>query len=185
VRLLTSLKPYEKYQQALFNRKPNEATHPAILPTEFSQLKKLISLDISQNGISTIPSLCLTGLTQIKKLCIKNNNLTQLSTEICNLTSLEELDLSFNALTSLPPEIAGLRQLKALDLQGNLINELPAQLSAIPQLENLVVDSQGGRMRLLLLFFSFPPPTHTTPGLLLLRSSPWVHRAFWPTWDSC
>lgn len=83
--------------------------------TPLTIFKNLKSLDLSYNGISTLPP------------------------EIANLTNLTDLNLAGNTLTTLPPEISSLSNLITLNLNGNSIQDLSA-LSNLDNLENLSIE---------------------------------------------
>lgn len=53
-------------------------TVTAVAPT-IEQLTNLTNVDISGNALSTIPSNCLAKLTELKRLNLSHNNLTELN----------------------------------------------------------------------------------------------------------
>lgn len=56
-----------------------------------------------------------------------------------NLTNLQKLDLSHQDLTEVPSSIAGLKQLRVLDLSYNNLTCIPGFLLELPHLKTLAV----------------------------------------------
>ncbi|CAE8734311.1 unnamed protein product [Polarella glacialis] len=82
--------------------------------TVILQMPWLVSLDLSENTILSLPS--------------------QLFDQLLNL---EELDLSFNCLIALPHNVGKCQKMKTLRLVGNRLAELPAEIGKIEMLEEL------------------------------------------------
>ncbi len=77
-------------------------------------------------------------LRHLKKLDLRDGNITSLPKSIGNLTKLEHLDLGWNLnLRELPEEIGGLRNLRSLDLHRTRISRLPDGFGDWQQLEFL------------------------------------------------
>lgn len=108
------------------------------LPPEISNLTKLNYLDLSSNTISTLPPQ-IGNLFNLNTLDLANNNLTTLPPEIGSLFNLNTLDLAGNNLTTLPPEIGSLSNLTTLNLNGNSIQDL-SPLFNLDNLENLSIE---------------------------------------------
>ncbi|KAJ0752201.1 putative protein kinase RLK-Pelle-LRR-VII-2 family [Helianthus annuus] len=84
------------------------------------KLKKLQSLDLSSNNITSLPS-DFWSLSSLKSLNLSNNKIsTNLPTNIGNFVSLEKLDLSCNNFFgSLPDSISSLTSLQVFNINRN------------------------------------------------------------------
>lgn len=87
------------------------------LPANFSDLKKLNSLDLSYNEISELPSL--EGLDSLKTLYLGNNEISDM-TALDSLENLEVLSIPWNKITKVPI----LKNLKSLDTLWLALNEI-------------------------------------------------------------
>jgi internalin A len=76
-----------------------------------------------------LPSI-LVELTNLRKLSLFTNFITELPNEIGQLTNLEYLDLCNNQINQLPEEMRQLTNLKMLDLGSNtaLIRTIPKKI---------------------------------------------------------
>jgi hypothetical protein len=81
-----------------------------ILPRNKEALLNLTELDLSGNGLSTLPE------------------------SIGNLTNLTDLDLSYNDLNTLPKSIGNLTNLNVLDLRENNVHSKYALPESVGQL---------------------------------------------------
>jgi len=106
------------------------------LPEDICQLKKLKTLSLYRNDLTTLPS-CISNLKYLEKLNMEMNDLTVLPPEIGALTRLKELNLNENELSSLPAEIGNLAKLKELYLEGNKISTLPDEFGQLTSLKEL------------------------------------------------
>jgi len=106
------------------------------LPEDICQLKKLKTLSLYRNDLTTLPS-CISNLKYLEKLNMEMNDLTVLPPEIGNLTRLKILNLNENQLTTLPAEIGNLAKLKELYLEGNKISSLPDEIGQLTNLKKL------------------------------------------------
>ncbi|KAM9451524.1 uncharacterized protein Hap1MRO34_021817 [Clarias gariepinus] len=85
----------------------------------------LTELDFGDNEISTISAPIFEGLTQLKKIYLKVNKLTEVNNSFRNLLMLEYLDLSRNRISDLTcTDFANLTQLNTLYLYSNKISKL-------------------------------------------------------------
>ncbi|CAI9729022.1 malignant fibrous histiocytoma-amplified sequence 1 homolog [Octopus vulgaris] len=108
-------------------------------PVRGSSLGSLTSLKVFHavgNYLQTIPN-CFTQISELQKLNLSYNNLSELSQSIFKLTSLVELNLCENSVERLPPEIGELKNLRHLNIGGNLLSEVPEQMSQCKKLQIL------------------------------------------------
>ncbi len=96
-----------------------------------SDFKKLTSLDLSQNKISSVADAKLGNLPALTTLNLSENSLTSFPVITSGqFGSLETLNLSNNKLTSLPSGVQYLSALTTLDLSGNSLSiDAPAALN--------------------------------------------------------
>ena len=88
----------------------------------------LSSIHIIRDESNPPPSLGLSplsDLTNLTKLVLSNNSISDLSSSLPDLTSLTNLDLSINAIKDLSP-LSGLTDLTRLDLSQNKIRNVSA-----------------------------------------------------------
>ena len=95
------------------------------------QIMKITSLTLCCKLNDLTP---LAGLTQLKYLCIRDNQSSDL-TPLASLTQLETLDIANNQISDLTP-LAGLTQLRDLYIFNNQISDL-TPLASLTQLETL------------------------------------------------
>jgi len=67
-------------------------------------------------------------------LCLHNNELKCIPSEISNLSGLTYLYLDNNKLKSIPPEMGKLNRLRYLHLQGNKLTSLPHEIGMLRNL---------------------------------------------------
>lgn len=100
--------------------------------------RSLQALEIKNNQLTSIPIGALTGMDQLKRLILSNNQLKLNSVyqgAWLELSSLSTLDLSGNLLSHIPPDLP--EALQVLHLQNNRISSVPA--SAFDGTPNLQV----------------------------------------------
>ena len=97
---------------------------------DFEGLTGLTELDLSHNGLSTLPQDLFEGLTALEELSLSSNPLTTLDADLFDgLTSLETLILSNNLLRTLDADVfEGLTALKTLILSVNRLSTLDVDL---------------------------------------------------------
>ena len=101
--------------------------------------KNLISLDLSEQGLTKVPAYVFER-TDLQSLDLSNNNLTgALQGEIRFLRNLKTLDLSGNKFSGIPAEVGQLKNLETLDLSNNLLTGLPYELGNLSNLKILDV----------------------------------------------
>ncbi|EGC38606.1 roco10, ROCO family protein [Dictyostelium purpureum] len=114
------------------------------LPNEIKQLKELQELNLNRNKFKLMPG-DLARLTSLRTICIEENNLTEISSEMADflgtrLGNLENVSLSSNRLVVLPPLYTWLK-LKTLNISNNYLTKLPVDIFQIPTLEVLRVSN--------------------------------------------
>jgi Leucine-rich repeat (LRR) protein len=106
------------------------------LPVEIGQLTQLTKIYLSNNKLTQVP-VEIGQLAQLTTLDLQNNNITHLPVEIGQLTQLTTLYLQNNKLTHLPVEIGQLTQLTELYLSHNNLTQLPVEIGQLAQLTTL------------------------------------------------
>ena len=87
--------------------------------TNLSSNPNVISLDLSNNNLNSIPDKVFL-LSSLQKLDLKNNNIVNVQNEIENLTKLKKLDISNNKLTTIGKSLSKLN-LSVLNCSNNPI----------------------------------------------------------------
>jgi len=113
--------------------------------------RQMISLNLSGNGIETLPAAIATqsGLTSLR---ITHNKIGFIPAQVCSLFFLEILNLSKNELTLLPAKMGDLTGLKELQLHCNHIIQLPLSLKSCTKMNLLTLHEN--RLRFFPLFVS-------------------------------
>ena len=95
----------------------------SLSPYVFSNLTRLVELDLSLNKIQSLSQYVFSNLTRLVELDLSKNKIQSLSPFVfSNLTRLVELDLSKNkTITVEPVFFQGMRELKVLKLNFNQI----------------------------------------------------------------
>lgn len=93
------------------------------LPDELDNLNELQLLDIEGSLMRPIVPSVISNLTSLISLNIANNKLHSIPPELFQLPNLEYLDLSRNQLTAIPTEIQQLTRLKKLDISSNNLDD--------------------------------------------------------------
>lgn len=113
------------------------------LPADLEYLENLLVLDVSDNGIESIPSE-LFYLHNLGRLSLSTNRIAgSLPTEIGRATSLQALDISNNRMADqLPTEIGKLKHLAYLYLNDNLFDgNIPSELSHMSSLSYMDISN--------------------------------------------
>lgn len=98
----------------------------------FTNLQKL---DLAKNNLTQMPSE-IVSLAKLQSLSLADNHLTSLPSEIDTLTALESLDVSNNNLQDLPDSLGNMK-LSTIDLSDNEITEFPPGLITSPYLQDI------------------------------------------------
>lgn len=108
------------------------------LPDSVGKLSRLVTLDLSENRLVTLPPT-MGALFSLKKLDLLSNRITELPESIGDLVSLASLDVGANQLSRLPPSIGWLIGLEDLNLSSNQLAFLPEAIGSLVSLERLDV----------------------------------------------
>ncbi|CAL8361481.1 unnamed protein product [Merluccius merluccius] len=99
-----------------------------ILPSAFSDLRRLRALHLDSNRLTVIKDDHFKGLTNLRHLILANNQLHSISPHAFDdfVSTLEDLDLSYNNLAQVPWETVGrLTNVNTLNMDHNLIENVP------------------------------------------------------------
>ncbi|XP_069391049.1 leucine-rich repeat and fibronectin type III domain-containing protein 1-like protein isoform X1 [Paralichthys olivaceus] len=99
-----------------------------ILPSAFSDLRRLRALHLDSNRLTVIKDEHFKGLTNLRHLILANNQLHSISPHAFDdfLSTLEDLDLSYNNLAQVPWDTVGrLTNVNTLNMDHNLIENVP------------------------------------------------------------
>ncbi|KAL8143323.1 hypothetical protein V2J09_016355, partial [Rumex salicifolius] len=110
------------------------------LPDSIGKLSGLITLDLSENRITTLPAT-IGGLSSLMRLDLHSNRITELPEPIGNLLNLVFLDLRANQISSLPPCVGRLVRLEELDVSSNSLSSLPDTIGSLVSLKILNVET--------------------------------------------
>jgi len=105
------------------------------VPLALFQLENLMSLDLSRNRLTHLPtndSDCGWNCPLLRTIDVHKNALIRLPPCIFHLPKLKELTASENQLTKVPVDMWSAPKLKQLRLSRNSISELPAPLGHEP-----------------------------------------------------
>mmetsp|Transcript_23812 Transcript_23812/g.35175 ORF Transcript_23812/g.35175 Transcript_23812/m.35175 type:complete len:277 (+) Transcript_23812:236-1066(+) len=110
----------------------------------WSLSERLVTIDISFNGITTVPET-LGSLTQLKELNCSCNNITSLPRSIGRLWNLKILKANGNQLSKIPEEIGECKYLTHLLLSENHLTDLPQTIAECFRLKVLKLQSNNLR----------------------------------------
>ena len=118
-----------------------------------SDIRNLISLDLSKNSLNKLPlpigekereNVCervsdvdVGLLDSLQDLRVSHNLLMKIPPTIGRLSRLHTLDISQNRIQSIPSEIFDLKELVSFDFSNNKIAEIPQYLTLMPKLERI------------------------------------------------
>ncbi|MYL10848.1 MAG: leucine-rich repeat protein, partial [Cenarchaeum sp. SB0669_bin_11] len=99
---------------------------------DFGGLSNLKSLDLRRNQLTELPEDLFAGLSNLQTISFESNRLRQLPARLfAGLASLEQLNLFGNELAQLPEGLfAGLSRLESVTIGSNRISSLPGGLFA-------------------------------------------------------
>ncbi|XP_061683691.1 leucine-rich repeat and fibronectin type III domain-containing protein 1-like protein isoform X2 [Syngnathoides biaculeatus] len=99
-----------------------------ILPSAFSDLRRLRALHLDSNRLTVVKDDHFKGLSNLRHLILANNQLHSISPHAFDdfLSTLEDLDLSYNNLAEVPWDTIGrLTNVNTLNMDHNLIENVP------------------------------------------------------------
>ncbi|XP_015241629.1 leucine-rich repeat and fibronectin type III domain-containing protein 1-like protein isoform X2 [Cyprinodon tularosa] len=99
-----------------------------ILPSAFSDLRRLRALHLDSNRLTVIKDDHFKGLTNLRHLILASNQLHSISPHAFDdfVSTLEDLDLSYNNLDQVPWDTIGrLTNVNTLNMDHNLIENVP------------------------------------------------------------
>jgi Leucine-rich repeat (LRR) protein len=92
------------------------------LPDHIKSMKSLIDINVSFNQFESFPTV-VTEMP-LKKLEISSNLLTDIPEEITEIVTLEYLDISNNLITQIPDGLTSMKKLTTAHIQGNRFDDL-------------------------------------------------------------
>jgi Leucine-rich repeat (LRR) protein len=95
------------------------------------------ALNLDGLNLSSLPDQAFVGMDHLKKLSLKNNNLSTLPHSLFELSQLTTLDLSYNPLGFLPNDLSSLRKLTHLHINNIGLYSLPDSLGNLPKLSHI------------------------------------------------
>ncbi|XP_013397949.1 malignant fibrous histiocytoma-amplified sequence 1 homolog [Lingula anatina] len=104
------------------------------LPQSISNLPHLTVLELSVNAFTTFP-IALCDLTNLEKLYLGNNKLSDIPVDITRMKGLREFWLSHNAFTTFPMALCGLTNLEELYLSNNQLSDIPVDITKMKGLK--------------------------------------------------
>lgn len=99
-------------------------------------LSQLTKLDLSNNYLTELPD-CFGKLTELTELNLSNNLLSSLPPSFKVLSNLELLTLDNNRFTDFPDEITDCMRLEHLSISGNKIGKVPVTIGYLGSLTYL------------------------------------------------
>lgn len=112
------------------------------VPAEVLKCAKLKWLRLNGNRLETLPDL--TGLKELRRIYLKNNNFASVPEALKGLPKLTDLELSGNPITEVPDWLTRMESLKNVSFNRTRIEKLPEDLSGWRKLSSL----QLGDLRL-------------------------------------
>ncbi|GJM61893.1 leucine-rich repeat domain-containing protein [Persicobacter diffluens] len=104
-------------------------------PNVLNRMMTLEKLDLSQNGLKTLPEVGFGSLSNLVVLNLAFNQFQNGLEALEELPALKELDLDHNQLYELDFKVGKMRQLQTLVLSHNAFEYFPLTLFEVPQLK--------------------------------------------------
>jgi Leucine-rich repeat (LRR) protein len=108
------------------------------IPDPALNLTTLDTIMLGKNRISTLPDT-ISRLRYLRKLSLKQNVITRLTSSLAKLTCLQILILTDNKLTTFDPVLLDIVSLKNLSLDKNQIMSVPERIDRLSNLLALIV----------------------------------------------
>ena len=93
----------------------------ACLPEEIGNLRKLETLLLSNNGLSTLPTNC-SNLRSLKVISLSHNKFTTFPTQLGGLKNLDSVDCSQNRITAIPDHVKDVHAIEINFNQNQVLN---------------------------------------------------------------
>ena len=106
------------------------------IPKYIFNCKNLLILDISENNISSISSI-LCELSSLQKINLSDNKIKDIPDDIMNLKNLKELNLQNNKITSVSKKIKYLTRITKINLSENKLSSIPYEINELGDLAEL------------------------------------------------
>ncbi len=131
-----ALRPRAELFAALANPRltPKDFADSVLLALRLSKHATTLDLTGAHRVTSRNLAALFAQLPNLKRLCCRDLQLTQIPAAILELGQLQELDLSLNPLQELPASLRQLRQLRYLDVAQTELQALPAALTSLHEL---------------------------------------------------
>ncbi|KAA0724332.1 Leucine-rich repeat-containing protein 10 Heart-restricted leucine-rich repeat protein [Triplophysa tibetana] len=118
------------------------------------------TLDLSSHQLRRLP-IRASAFSELVKLYLSDNHLTNLPPELRNLQKLQLLALDFNCFEELPLVVCNLMQLNILYLGNNQLYALPKQIRQLTELKTLWLETN--------CFTKFPQVVCDLPNIKTLH----------------
>lgn len=104
---------------------------------EIKLLKSVIELkNLNHLGVQT----WIGDMTNLRKVTLDHNNISNFPKDLCRLTNLEELSIGFNKIGDLPEEIGQLVSLERLYVHHNMLSRLPSEIGKLVNLKRFALE---------------------------------------------
>ena len=109
----------------------------------FTDVEKLVTVDLSFNRIKTIHIRNFDGLGEVQELNLQNNQIEQIEDgTFAPLDKLKKLTLSYNVISSIAMgAFSKINVLDELDISNNLLSAIPISLAVLKKLTVLKMDA--------------------------------------------
>jgi Leucine-rich repeat (LRR) protein len=109
----------------------------ASLPDDWKSSKLLVTLDISNNSLTTIPGNLIKMLESLQVFKASRNNISAVCFELFSNPAVKLIDLSENQIAKLPEAASQCRSVAVLRLNNNNLTSLPTKSMNLESLTEL------------------------------------------------